>query len=232
MLFKFSKTVASFYLAIGTLAAANAGEPKEPITVDADDQAIATNELGGSRKLALSTIPMRHLDGVKGYKVYFTFEGPTLKQPEQLRRRIAHLACNSAVFGLVELEKSKSFVGKADVGVFTKFRFRLLDDWRAIPAEKGRDIHLIMQGGEVTFAGEKIRVENPYASYKVGGQYIIAAGRANGDAAQKPIFQTPPFHEVNDNLVHPAPDGALFAPGTTLEQAKTIVKDAVAKEGC
>jgi hypothetical protein len=89
-----------------------------------------------------------------------------------------------------------------------------------------------MDGGEVAFAGEKIRVENPYATYKVGGQYILIAGRATGDAAQKPIFQTPPYHEVNDHLVHPAPDGALFSPGTTLEQAKAIVKDAVAKEGC
>lgn len=220
------------YLAIGAVAAANAGGPQEPITVNADDRAIATSESGGSRKLALSTISMRHVDGVKGYKVYLTFEGPSIQQPEQLRRRIAHLACNSVVFGLVELEKAKSFAGKADVGVFTKYRFRVLDDWRAIPAEKGREIHLIMDGGEVSFAEEKIRVENPFAAYKVGGQYILVAGRATGDAAQKPIFQTPPFHEVNDNLVHPAPDGALFSPGTTLEQAKAIVNEAVAKEGC
>lgn len=209
---------------------AAAGQERQALAVDSNEQARASASIGGSRKLSLNRLPANKLDGVKGYRVYPSAEGPSLQQPEQLRKTVAHMACQAAVFGLVELEAAKTFVGKDDVGIFTKFRFRIVDDWRADAGNTGRTVDLVMQGGEIERDGQKFSVENPHASYQVGSQYVLVAGtRAD---SQKTIFDSPPFLEVSEELIHPAPGWTPFAPGTGVQQARGEVAAALAREGC
>jgi hypothetical protein len=209
-----------------------ASSQQDQIEVDAAEQLKATQLLGGSRKLALSEIQGRHTDGVKGYKVYPVLEGPSLAQSEQLQKLVARMACSASVFALVELEAARSFVGKNDIAVFTKYRFRILEDWRVEATRKDPVVHLIVHGGEVTHAGEKYRVENPTARYQTGGRYVLMAGSSDNNAPPHSIFETPPLLEVSDDLIYPAPGWTPFAHGTTLEQAKAAIGRAVGKEGC
>jgi hypothetical protein len=222
--------VALLCITVGAKSIAN--PQQDPVEVDTQEQLKAAQLLGGSRKLALSDIQGRHIDGVKGYKVYPVLEGPSLAQNEQLQKLVARMACKATVFGLVELEAAKSFVGKNDIAVFTKYRFRILEDWHVEASQRDSVVHLIMHGGEVTHAGEKYRVDNPYASYKIGGRYVLMAGSADKNAPPHSIFETPPFLEVSDDLIYPAPGWTPFARGTTLEQARAAVSSAVGKEGC
>ncbi|QGZ39487.1 hypothetical protein [Pseudoduganella flava] len=210
----------------GALAAAS--DEKQQIEVDDKDRLRA--QQGMSRKLALQKLKPAELDGVKSYRVVRQPEGPGLDKPEQLRQVVAHMACVAAVFGLVELEDAKSFVGKDDVGIFTKYRFRILDDWRARSQTNGRKVFLVMHGGEAVHNGERYRAENPAAHYRKGEQYVLIAGTV--DDEQRTIHDTPPFLEVSEGIVHPGPGWTPFAPGTALAQAKAQVADAVDREGC
>jgi hypothetical protein len=209
-----------------------AGGAKEPVEIDADDRVRAAAQLGSTKKLALSALKPFHIDGTKGYSVHAIIEGPSLKQPELMRKRIALSACRANVFGLVELESARSFVGKDDAGVFTKYRFRVLDDWRAAPTDQGKKVDLILEGGEITHGGEVYRAENAFAKYEVGSKYVLLAHNADKHLGKKAILDTPPALEVVDDIVHPGLGWTPFAPGLTLEQAKNVVKEAVAKEGC
>ena len=212
----------------GALAASP--QQKEPLDVDASERLSAKNSVGGSRKLSLQKMEPSSLDGVKGYRVYPSAEGPSLKDTDELRRVVAHMACHTAVFGLVELEAAKPFVGQDDVGIFTKFRFRVIDDWRANGAGSGRTVDLVMMAGEVSRDGERYRIENPHALYEVGGRYVLIAGTKSQE--QKTIFGSPPFLEISDDMIHPAPGWTPFAPGSTVQQAKSEVVAALVQEGC
>lgn len=232
MTFLHYSKAATALLCIAICAHAMADPKSDLVDINGEEQLKATQHVGGSRKLALSNLQGRHIDGIKGYKVYPMLEGPSLAQTEQLQKRIARLACKATVFGLVELEAAKSFAGKDDIAVFTKFRFRIVEDWSAEPTHKGTIVHLIMHGGEVTHAGEKYRVENPYANYKVGGRYVLMTGSVDKNEPKQTVMETPPFLEVSDDLIFPAPGWTPFARGTTLEQAKATVNSAISKEGC
>lgn len=136
------------------------------------------------------------------------------------------MACSGATFGLVQLEGALAFVGKDNLGVFTKYRFRILDDWNAAKRPGPTTIHLIMEGGEVEHRGEKVRVENLNAKYQIDRQYVLVAGRG------PTVYDAPPLIEVIDDTIYPAPDSAPFRSGTTIAQAKAAIGRALQKWPC
>ena len=220
----------SVLLATHTRLCAQAPEPA--VQVQADDIEQAAQHFATSRKLRMDSLEGRHPDGVKGYRIYHTAEGPGLDQPEQLLQVIGSLACRATVFGLVELEGATSFVGKDAIGVFTKLKFRVIDDWRADTRSAPHVVYLIVSGGEVVHAGEKIRADNPSADYKLHSSYILV-GEAGADAGKdSTMVSLPPLLEVQDNVIHPGPGWTPFAPGTTVQQAKDQVAKAVSITGC
>lgn len=219
-------------LVTARLPAMCAETPEPAVRVEADDKEHAARHFGNSRKLRMDNLERRHLDGVKGYSIHYTTEGPGLDQPEQLLQAIGSLACRATVFGLVQLEGATAFVGKDDIGVFTKLKFRVMDDWRADKRAGPLVVHLIVPGGEVVHAGEMVRVDNPHANYKVNSSYILV-GQAGAEAGEdETLYGPPPLLEVKDNVIYPGPGWTPFAPGTSVQQAKDQVANAVSIRGC
>jgi hypothetical protein len=205
---------------------------RQPVVVEDSESERAVRDLASSKKLKLGNVDQRHTDGVKGYKTIPVQEGPDVGTPDKRTAALAHLACNASVFGLATLENAKSFVGKGEAGVFTKLRFRVIRDWRADAKNKAAVVHLIIHGGELVHAGERVRVESPLANYKIDSSYILAAGARSSADHGKTIYELPPFVEVENNLIFPTRGWDVFAAGTTVNQAQADVAQAVAAQGC
>lgn len=216
---------------LGAMAAERA-PPKQPVVVEDSESERAVRDLAPSKKHKLANVDQRHIDGVKGYKTIPVQEGPDVGTPEKRTAALAHLACNASVFGLVTLENAKSFVGKGDTGVFTKLRFRVIQDWRADAKNKAPVVHLIVHAGELVHAGEPVRVENPLANYKIDSSYILAVGARSSPDQGKSIYELPPFIDVENNTIFPARGWDVLAAGTTVRQAQADVAKAVAAKGC
>jgi hypothetical protein len=200
------------------------------LTVDKADRLNASASLGHSRKLAMANMPADPATGVRGYRIYPGFEGPCLDDRERLRKVVAHMACHTAVFGIVELEAAQPFPGADDIGIFTKYRFRLIEDWRQVRAENGRTVDLVMAGGEVTRDGITYRVEHPHALYRVGGRYVLIAGGENNGL--QTIHAWPAYIALRSDVIGEALGGTPFAAGTSVAEARSQVAEALPREGC
>jgi hypothetical protein len=215
---------------LGAIAAEKA--PVGPVVVVEDsERERAVQVLAPSKKLDLANLDLRHADGVKGYQTIPVEEGLDAGTPEKRTAALVRLACNASVFGLVTLDGAASFVGKGDRGVFTKFRFRVIQDWRAGTENDSPDVHLIVHAGELVHAGERVRVENPLANYKIGAAYILATGVRSGADYGKTIYELPPFVAVENSVILPPHGLNVFAAGTTVRQAQADVAQALAASG-
>lgn len=175
----------------------------------------------------------RLFDGVKGTIISATSDNLIESTPEQRSRTLRNMACNGSVFGIVKLEARKTFVGKDDRGVFTRFRFRVLDDWRAAPdSKKGQIVHLVMEAGEVKHKGETVRIENARADYQVNASYLLAAGSRFNQDEGSIFYDHPPLIEVVDGILQPIPGSLLFASGTPVRAAKAEVANATPAGSC
>jgi len=219
-----------FMLALGITAHGGA-HAAPPVSVAETEKARAAEHFHVGQRDNVETLKRKHLDGVRGYSVHTTIEGG-ITDGAQRTVRLSNLACNSAVFGLVQLEGAKPFVGKDNAGVFTKFRFRILDDWRAQENRGAPIVHLIMEGGEVEHKGEKVRVENSLAKYKLNGTYVLAAGNKSASKFDHAIYATPPFMEVSSNTIYSAPGATPFSSGTSVAKAKLEVDQALETRKC
>ncbi|MET0268232.1 MAG: hypothetical protein ABW202_21765 [Duganella sp.] len=207
---------------------------KAILAVSEQERAQATAQfIGGTKKLSLERLKQSQdtfLDGAKGYTPSESVR-PRLIKPEVRQKYFAQAACEGSLTGLVELINAKSFTGVGDNGIFTKFRFRVVDDWRVQPAPSRPYVDIIMHVGEMVHEGQRYRADNPEARYTIGKQYILLAGKlASGTRGS--LIGAPAFLEVSDGIIYPAPSVTHFAPGTTVEQAKLEVENAVLQEGC
>ena len=205
-----------------------ADQAADPIAVDIPEKA-------ASRLFApkISRIDTRHLDGVKGTTMTSTDSGYAGATREERNRTMRNFVCNAPVFGVVKLEAARSFIGKDDRGVFTRFRFRVLDDWRAAPNRKASVIvHIVMPGGEAKYKGETVRIDNALADYQVNSTYLLMAGtRFNTDDGNV-LYDQPPLIEVVDGVLYPAPGSEMFGSGTELSKAKAELTAAVPAGSC
>jgi len=184
-----------------------------------------------SRKI--DRVDTRHLDGVRGYKITTTTTNYANANPEQRKRTLRNMACNAVVFGIAKLEAEKSFVGKDGGGVFTRFRFRLVEDWRALPERKVDPVvQLVVEGGEAKYKGETIRVENARADYQIGSSYLLVAGSRFNANEGKTLYELPPLIEVADGVLYPAPASELFASGTSISRARAEIDAATPAGSC
>lgn len=185
------------------------------------------------RAAKIDRIETRHLDGTRGYKVTATSTSYSKASPEQRQRTLRNIACNAVVFGVAKLESARSFVGRDGGGVFTRFHFRLLDDWRAMPERRVDPVvQLVMEGGEAKYQGETVRVENALADYQVGSSYLLAAGSRFNTTDNKVLYEQPPLIEVADDVLYPAPNSELFASGTSVSRAKAEIDAATPLGSC
>src|SRR5471032_3206475 len=109
-------------VAATSVIAANSG-----LTVDDKDREKGVKFYPRDQGHKLVDIESRHPDGVRGLT---SFEHP---EPVRMGDRPAYLryyACDFSIFGVVELQDSKSFVAKDDKGILTKLRFKMVDSWR------------------------------------------------------------------------------------------------------
>lgn len=207
---------------------------KEILAVSEQERIQATEQfIGGTKKLSLERMKQSQhtfLDGAKGYTSSESIR-PRMVKPEARQKYFAQAACDGTLTGLVELVNAKSFTGVGNNGIFTKFRFRVVDDWRVQPAPPRAYVDIIMHVGEIIYDGERFRVENPEARYSVGGQYVLLSGKA-ANSSRDSLIGAPAFLEVSDGVIYPAPSITYFAAGTTVEQAKAEVENAVLQEGC
>ncbi len=223
-------------IAIGLLANcafACYGVAAAEVVVDDSDKAEAPKAFAYGKKHDIKMIGARHLDGVKGLDLHIEDEPPIRANvlPDPVLDGLRSLACGAQAFGLVELEDAISFVGSGDLGVFTKLRFKLVDDWRAKKEANGKVVHLVVPGGEVNNSGERIRISTKYANFKTGEQYILYTGtRFN---PKKVIYDTPPLIEVQDKTLFVAADShSPLSSGLSPSQAKALVNKALSQKGC
>ncbi|WP_157256291.1 hypothetical protein [Pelomonas sp. Root1217] len=217
-----------------TMAATSVIAADEPLTVDYNDQDITAPLLPRSRKLKLDRFFQgRHPDGVRGTTYSSVPEPPVLPGEIQdpVQEALHSYACRYAVFGVAELQNSRSFIGKDEIGIFTKLRFKLVDSWSVQPGSKVQSFDLLVEGGEVEYRGEIIRLGNPQAAYVKGRHYLMIMHSAN-DKNKKIFVGTPYLLEISNGTIYPAPGWSPFKPGTTLTRAKAMVQESLEQKGC
>lgn len=200
------------------------------IVVDEEEKIESVNVFHLSAREKLTRISGRHVDGVRGYTVSPHLEGGITERNDR-STLLRNFACNEQVFGIYELEAAKSFAGKDDIGVFTKYRFKLIDDWRDGNSLRSKVIHMTVEGGEIDYNGEKIRVENPLLRYVIGGRYFLSAG-SRGKGGDKLVYAYSPFIEISNGTLYPAPGIQLFPSGMSVSKAKVEVLQSLQKKGC
>ncbi|GEM_PF-2284915 len=202
------------------------------VTVDENDKlASAAAFHRNLRTDTLDSILGTHPDGAKGYTITPRLEGGVVAAAGDRVSLLTNKACLKQVFGIYELEAVKSFAGKDDVGIFTKLRFKLIDDWRSGAQHDGKQALLVMQGGEIERKGETLRVVNPLLRYVVGGTYLLVAGDRKY-VNWNVIYAYAPFIEVRNGRIYPAPVDPLFPLGTSVARAKAEVRAALQKRAC
>jgi hypothetical protein len=174
----------------------------------------------------------KHLDGVKGAALEIDIGPPpyTTALPDKRLDALRLFACTSAAFGQAELVGKKSFLGKDGDGVFTKMRFRIIDDWRDQP-ENSKVITVVSQGGEVNWKGQKYRVTSKFTDFKIGSKYILVAG-SRFEPASDSIFENLRFFEVVNDSIYSGPGWSPFSQGSTILSAKGDVTKALTQRGC
>lgn len=185
----------------------------------------------GDPNLKLDKHESRHPDGARGFTF---FEAPEhAPQSSHGPATLRYYACNLAVFGVADLEDSRSFVGKDEIGILTKLRFRIVDDWRWGSKSKNQIFDVIIPWGEVMHKGEIFRLSNPLAAYVKGRRYLMVVHRAWLDAASENYFVgVPRLLEVSDGIIR-SPFSALpFESGMRLSLAKASVREALQQQGC
>jgi hypothetical protein len=188
-----------------------------------------------SKKLKLDNIQGRDSDGVRARAVFTVPEPPAVSGQNQniVQEALRYYACYDSIFGVAEVQDFKSFVNRSETNVFTKVRFKLIDDWSARPGPKEQTFDLIVEGGEADYKGEVVRVNNPQANYVKGRRYVMIIGGNSPGAADKKVFVGSPYLiKVLNESIYPAPGWSPFKPGTNLDQAKALVGEALALKGC
>jgi hypothetical protein len=216
---------------LGAMAAEQA-PARHAVVVEDSERERAVRDFAPSKKLDLANPDLHHADGVKGYKVFPVQEGPDVGTPDKRMAALARLACHASVFALVTLDGATSFAGQGDRGVFTKLRFRVIQDWRADAENASPEVHLIVHAGEFVHAGERVLVENPLANYKIGASYIVATGVRSSPDHGKTLYELPPFVAVENGVILPPHGWDVFAAATTVRQAQADVAQALAAKGC
>jgi hypothetical protein len=178
-------------------------------------------------------IGTHHLDGVKGYKVSIPIMEFQPKDPVRRQHLLQNVACQSRVFGLVKVEEMKVFIGEGDRGIFTRVRFRIVEDWRP-RNEPVPDmiVYKVLEGGEIERQGETIRIDNPLADYRLGSLYLLTAGNRNAGNPDNDLYGLSPVIEVVDGILYPDPGSLLFTPGTSVDRAKEEISSAIPGGSC
>lgn len=123
-----------------------------------------------------------------------------------------------------------SFTG-SDGGIYSKLRFRVLDDWRPHVRDPAPDVDVLIIGGEIVRDGERLRMEDAEGQYRLGQRYVLIAGgyRQAGDAVLRAYLH---FLPVDGGVIHVAPGEMTFANGVSTIQASADVARAVAMAPC
>ena len=219
------------------MAAASVIAADENLTVDYKDQDIAASLLPTSKRMRqrLKLDGLRnykHPDGVLGTTYFSSSEAPPVSGAMDPTQEVLRLfACRYAVFGVAELQNSRSFIGKDEIGIFTKLRFKLIESWSEQSALQAQSFDLLVVGGEVEHNGEIIRLGNPQAAYVKGRHYLMIMHSAN-DKNKKIFVGTPYLLEISNGTIYPAPGWSPFEPGTTLTRAKAMIQESLEQKGC
>lgn len=181
----------------------------------------------------VAAITKRHPDGVKGYMFSAESEPPvfTTAIPDRRLDALRLFACSAGAFGVAELVSQKSFVGKGGLGVFTKMKFKILDDWRSEAPDNKKMAQVIVLGGEAEWKGERFRIKNSAVHVKENARYVLIAGNRFTDK-QEVLYGNVRLFEVVDNTLYSAPGWTPFPQGIPLAQAKADVAKALAMRGC
>jgi hypothetical protein len=207
-------------------------EAGQEITIDEKDRVASDSVFHPSERLGtLDRIKGTHPDGVKGFEIRPHLEGGFVS-PDDRSQQLWTKACRLQVFGIYELEKKKSFPGKDNIGIFTKFRFKLIEDWRGGVRSGHKYLHLVTEGGEIEYKGEKLRVDNSITRYTIGKRYLLLTGTRGNDDSNLVVYSYSPFIEVSNGMLYPAPNVNIFAPGTSLSTAHAEIADALKERNC
>jgi len=226
----------SYIPALLMMIATSASAANPDLVIDRTDQDKA--ELlhpSSSKKLKLDNVQDRDSDGIRTRSVFTVPEPPAVsgQNPDIVQEALRSYACYDSVFGVAEVQDFKSFVNRSETNIFTKVRFRLIDDWSARPGPKEQTFDLIVEGGEAEYKGEVVRINNPQASYVKGRRYVMIIGGNRSGAADKKVFVGSPYLiKVLNDSIYPAPGWSPFKPGTSLDQARGLVGKALALKGC
>jgi hypothetical protein len=224
---------ACFVSLAGPVLAAPSAESKE-LEVDDQDANQAVEAYGQTRRhYDLSRLSDRHLDGVKGYTFSSVSEPPVAAAgglADPYLGTLRQLACSRQVFGEAELVGKKSFAGRHGYGVFTKYRFKMISDFRD-GKKSAKVVHVIIPGGEIDYQGEKVRVENAAGDFNVGSRYVLVAGSKRADERET-LFYSIPHMEISSNTIYSADGWAPFESGTNVKRAKADVAKALSLKGC
>ena len=133
---------------------------------------MAARQLGNSRKLSLEALRKRdpQPDGAREYSSSGNLCLPGTDIPERRLDLAVRYACYAAFFGIAEVTGARSFAGAGGIGIFTKYRLRLVEDWRPGSQSAGGTFDLVMHGGEIVEDGETFRARHPYTGYRVGAR--------------------------------------------------------------
>jgi len=181
------------------------------------------------QKDTLDDIESRLPDGVRGMT---SFEHP---EPVRMNDRPSYLrqyACSFAIFGVAELQDSKSFVAKDDKGILTKLRFKMVDSWSAGSGPKDPIFDLIVPGGEVEYKGEMFRIRNPLATYVSGHRYLMIIQGDDMEKTDTTFVGVPRLREVSNGIIHGPFSAPPFESGMRLDSAKASVQEALEQKGC
>lgn len=210
-------------VAAASVIAANSG-----LTVDDTDREKGVKFFSHDPKLA--EIESRLPDGVRGF---ISFEHPEPVRMNDRPSYLRHYACDFAIFGVAELQDSKSFVGKHDVGIFTKLRFKMMDSWRVGSSPKDQIFDVIVPGGEVEYKGEIFRLDDPLATYVNGRRYLmVIQDDDTGKIGKNNFSGLPRLREVSNGIIYSPFSAPPFESGMSLDSAKASVQEALEQKGC
>lgn len=213
-------------------ATTSASQVEQEITIDEKDQVESNSAFHVAERFGtVDHIKGTHPDGVKGFEIRPKFDSWNVS-PSDRSDRLRVKACRFQVFGIYELEKKKSFLGKDNVGIFTKFRFKLIEDWRAGVRNGHKHFDLVTEGGEIEYKGEKLRIDNSITHYAIGKRYFLMAGTRGKDESNMVIYSYSPFIEVLNGILYPASDVDVFTSGTSLSTAHAEIAEALKGRNC
>jgi hypothetical protein len=189
----------------------------------------------------LSKIRFRHSDGTKGHDWSSSEEPPYFNMyraaTRDSHRAILHkYGCDARVLGAAQLLGSKSFVNLEGTQIYTKYKFKILQDFRFDGADKMRQIvYVVMLGGEAKINGEKIRVNNLNSPFSLsgGGEFLLAITEDPISKNGSTYMQNPSYIEIKDDRIFPPGGNWLgFKSGTTLAEFASKLSEISMAKGC